>query len=139
MAAPLVNGIAHDFTQLVPLYLGVPLNSLTNIDYDIPQEKVNNMGVGPNAVSRGRGAIDPTGSMELSMTDIEAMRAVSPDGLMVSIPMNDFVLVFGNPQFPTTHVLKNLEFSNDGISASTGDTDLKKTLNFTFSNLETLQ
>lgn len=135
MAAPLVNGIAFDYVQIVPLFLGVPLVSMTSINYEEIQEKVNNMGTGNRPVSRGRGAIDASGSMELSMNDIEAMREVAPDGSLLFIPSSDFILVFGNPQNVQTHVLKNLEFTNDGGSGTVGDTDLKFTLNFVISHV----
>ena len=136
MAAPLVNGIAFDFVQLTPLFLGVPLVSMSSITYEEIQEKINNMGVGNRPVSRGRGAIDASGSMELSMNDIEAIRDVAPSGSLLLLPASDFVLVFGNPQNVQTHILKNLEFTNDGVTGAVGDTDLKLTLNFVISNVQ---
>ena len=77
-----------------------------------------------------------TGSIELSMNDIEAMREVAPNGSLLAIPASDFVLVFGNPQNVQTHVLKNLEFTNDGGAGTQGDTDLKSTLNFIISDVQ---
>ena len=136
MAAPLVNGISFDFVQLTPLFLGVPLVSMSSITYEEIQEKINNMGVGNRPVSRGRGAIDASGSMELSMNDIEAIRDVAPSGSLLLLPASDFVLVFGNPQNVQTHILKNLEFTNDGVTGAVGDTDLKLTLNFVISQFQ---
>ena len=136
MAAPLVNGIAFDFVQLTPLFLGVPLVSMSSITYEEVQEKVNNFGVGNRPVSRGRGAIDASGSMEISMNDIEAIRDIAPNGSLLLIPASDFILIFGNPQNIQTHVLKNLEFTNDGVTGTQGDTDLKLTLNFVISNVQ---
>ena len=136
MAAVLVNGKAFDFVQITPLFLGVPLVSMSSITYEETQEKVNNFGTGNRPVSRGQGAIEATGSMELSMNDIEAIREVAPNGSLLLIPASDFVLVFGNPQNIQTHVLKNLEFTNDGGTGTVGDTDLKLTLNFVISNVQ---
>ena len=136
MAAPLVNGIAFDFVQLTPLFLGVPLVSMSSITYEEVQEKVNNFGVGNRPVSRGRGAIDASGSMEISMNDIEAIRDIAPNGSLLLIPASDFILIFGKPQNIQTHVLKNLEFTNDGVTGTQGDTDLKLTLNFVISNVQ---
>ena len=136
MAAPLVNGIAFDYVQITPLFLGVPLVSMSSITYEEIQEKVNNFGTGNRPVSRGRGAIDASGSMELSMNDIEALREVAPNGSLLLLPASDFVLVFGNPQNVQTHVLKNLEFTNDGVTGTQGDTDLKLTLNFVISDVQ---
>ena len=136
MAAPLVNGISFDFVQLTPLFLGVPLVSMSSITYEEIQEKVNNFGIGNRPVSRGRGAIDASGSIELSMNDLEAMREVAPNGSLLLLPASDFVLVFGNPQNIQTHILKNLEFTNDGMTGAVGDTDLKLTLNFVISDVQ---
>lgn len=136
MAVPLVNGIAFDYVQIVPVYLGVPLVSMTSITYEQTQEKVNNMGTGNFPVSQGQGGIESTGSIELSMNDIEALREVAPDGSLLFLPASDFILVFGNPQNVQTHVLKNLRFTNDGGAGTQGDTDLKFTLNFTLSHVQ---
>lgn len=136
MAAPLVNGQAFSYVQITPLFLGVPLVSMSSITYEETQEKVNNFGTGNRPISRGRAAIEATGSIELSMNDIEAMREVAPNGSLLAIPASDFVLVFGNPQNVQTHILKNLEFTNDGGAATQGDTDLKLTLNFTISHVQ---
>lgn len=136
MAAPLVNGQAFSYVQITPLFLGVPLVSMSSITYEEVQEKVNNFGTGNRPISRGRGTIEATGSMELSMNDIEAMREVATDGSLLAIPASDFVLVFGNPQNVQTHILKNLEFTNDGGTGTVGDTDLKLTLNFVISHVQ---
>ena len=136
MAVPLVNGQAFSYVQITPLFLGVPLVSMTSITYEEVQEKVDNLGTGNRGISRGRGPIVSTGSMELSMNDIEAMREVAPNGSLLAIAASDFVLVFGNPQNVQTHVLKNLEFTNDGGAGTQGDTDLKLTLNFIISDVQ---
>ena len=135
MAQPLINGQAFDFAQIIPLYLDTPLVSLTSITYEEVQEKVDNPGTGNRPISRGRADIKASGSMELSMNDIEALREVAPEGSLLLLPATDFLLVFGNPQNVQTHVLKNLEFTNDGGAATQGDTDLKMTLNFIISNV----
>ena len=135
MALPLINGQAFDYAQITPLYLGVPLVSMTSITYEETQEKVDNPGTGNRGISRGRADIKSSGSIELSMNDIEALRVVAPEGSLLALPASDFILVFGNPQNIQTHILKNLEFTNDGGTGTQGDTDLKMTLNFIISNV----
>ena len=135
MALPLINGQAFDYAQITPLYLGVPLVSMTSITYEETQEKVDNPGTGNRGISRGRADIKSSGSIELSMNDIEALREVAPNGSLLALPASDFILVFGNPQNIQTHILKNLEFTNDGGTGTQGDTDLKMTLNFIISNV----
>ncbi len=135
MALPLVNGQAFDYAQIIPLYLDVPLVSMTSITYEETQEKVDNPGTGNRGISRGRADIKSNGSIELSMNDIEALREIAPQGSLLLLPASDFQLVFGNPQNVQTHVLKNLEFTNDGGTGTQGDTDMKMTLNFIISNV----
>lgn len=135
MALPLINGQAFDYAQITPLYLGVPLVSMTSITYEETQEKVDNPGTGNRGISRGRADIKSSGSIELSMNDIEALREVALNGSLLALPASDFILVFGNPQNIQTHILKNLEFTNDGGTGTQGDTDLKMTLNFIISNV----
>lgn len=135
MAQPLINGQAFDYAQITPLYLGVPLVSMTSITYEEVQEKVDNPGTGNRPISRGRADIKSNGSIEISMNDIEALRDVAPDGSLLLLPASDFILVFGNPQNIQTHILKNLEFTNDGGTGTQGDTDMKLTLNFIISNV----
>lgn len=132
----LVNGRAYDYSQIIPAYIGVPLPSMSVIEYEETQEKTNNYGTGTRPVSRGHGEIQATGSMEVAMEDIEALREAAIDGSLLNLPSADFLLVFGNPGKVQTHVLKNLEFTSDGGGGNQGDTDLKRTLNFTISHVE---
>lgn len=136
MAVPLVNGQAFDYTQIIVSILGVPIVSVSSISYTEEQEKVNNMGTGNRPVSRGRGAIDASGSVEISMNDIEAIRDVAPSGSLLLIPAFDIVVVFGNPQNVQTHVLKNCEFTNDGVETTQGDTDIKRTFDLVISDIQ---
>ncbi len=136
MAITLINGRAFDFSQIIASYKGVPLPSLSEINYEETQEKTNNMGTGNRAVSRGHGTIDVTGSMTLSQNDIEALREVAPNGSLLALPSDDFILVFTNPSNPQTHVIKDMEFTNDGGGGTTGDTDLTVTLNFVASEIK---
>ena len=136
MAAVLVNGRAYDHSQITVVYLGVPLVSVTSIDYGEDQEKGFNMGMGNRPVSYGQAGIEASGSIELSMNDIEAIRDVAPNGSLVQIPLSDMVIVFANPQKPVTHIIKNVTFTSDRPSSSQGDTDIKLTLDFLASNIK---
>lgn len=122
---PLINGRAYDFAQIIVTILGVPVASVSAIDYEETQEKKNNYGAGNRPVSRGAGAIECSASIEMSMNDIEAIRNVAPNGSLLQVPAFDITIFFGNAQSPKTHVLKNCEFTKDGVSGSQGDTDLK--------------
>lgn len=136
MATPLINGIAYDYTQIIVNILGVPVVSVSSIEYNEEQEKTNNFGTGNRPVSRGQGAIDASGSIEISMNDTEALRDVAPDGSLLLIPSFDIIIVFGNVQNVQTHVLKNAAFTSDGHSSSQGDTDLKRSFDLVISHVK---
>lgn len=132
---PLINGTAYDFSQIIVTILGVPVASVSSIEYKEEQEKKNNYGAGNRPVSRGAGVIEASGSFEISMNDIEAIRTVAPNGSLLQIPAFDITVFFGNPQKPTTHVLKNCEFTNDGTETSQGDTDVKRKFDLVLSHV----
>ena len=122
---PLINGKAYEYADIIFDILGVPTPSISSIDYDEEQEKKNNFGAGHYAVSRGKGTRDVKVSFTMSMNDTEALRDAALNGSLLSIPMFDIIIVFGNPQKPERHIIKNFEFTKDGVSGTTGDTDMK--------------
>ena len=136
MSVPLINGKAYDYVGITAIVLGVPLPSISQINYTEEQEKTNNFGTGNRPVSRGKAAIEASASFEISMNDVEALRDVAPDGSLLLIPAFDIIIVYGNPQKPITHVLKNCEFTNDGVETSQGDTDIKRTFDLVISHVK---
>ena len=134
MAVPaLINGQAYDYTQIIMSVLGVPVAGVTSINYTEEQEKTNNFGAGNRPVSRGRGAIEASGSIELSMNEIEALRDAAPSGSMLKIPPFEITIDYLNLQKVVTHKLKNVEFTNDGVETSQGDTDIRRTFDIVMS------
>ncbi len=136
MSVSLINGRAFDYSQIIVNILGVPIVSVSSISYTEEQEKVNNFGTGNRPVSRGQAAIDASGSIEISMNDVEAIRDVAPSGSLLLIPAFDIVIIFGNPQSVQTHVLKNCEFTNDGVETTQGDTDIKRSFDLVISDIQ---
>lgn len=133
---PLVNGRAYDFTQILVKILGAPVPSVSAISYTEEQAKENNFGAGSRPVSRGRGTINASGSISLSMNDIEALRDVSLDGSLLKIEPFDIQVSFLNAQKVVTHVLKNCEFLDDGTEAATDDKDIKRSFNLVISHIK---
>jgi len=133
---PLINGTAYDFSQIIVTILGVPVASVSSIEYSEEQEKTNNYGAGNRPVSRGQGAIEAKASIEFSMNDVESIRAVALNGSLLNIPAFDITVFFGNLQNPVTHVLKNAEFVNDGIETSQSDTDVKRKFDLVISHIK---
>ena len=132
---PLINGKAYDFSDIIVTILGVPVASVSAIKYKEEQEKKNNYGAGDRPVSRGKGAIEADASFDISMNDVEAIRAVALDGSLLKVPAFDIVVFFGNGANPVTHVLKNCEFLSDGVEVSQGDTDTKRSFDLVISHI----
>lgn len=135
MATPLINGRAYDYAQIEVNILGVPVAGVSAISYTEEQEKVNNFGAGSRPVSRGHGAINASGSVTISMNDVEAIRDASPEGSLLQIPSFDISVTFLNAQKVVTHVLKNVEFLNDGVEATQGDTNLERAFDIVLSHI----
>lgn len=135
MATPLINGRAYDYAQIQVTILGVPVAGVSAISYSQEQEKVNNFGAGSNPVSRGHGAIDTSASITISMNDVEAIRDAAPNGSLLAIPAFDVTVTFLNAQKVVTHVIKNCEFTNDGMEATQGDTNIERAFDLVASHI----
>ena len=132
----LINGRAYSYVDITAVGLGGNFPGLKSINYEQTQEKPNGFGAAQLPVNYGLGKRDSSGSMTLSMNDIEALRDAAPNGNLLDIPPFDFLIVFGNPQKPVTHVLQSLRFTNDGGNMSEDDTDIVFGLNFVFSDIK---
>lgn len=135
MSQPLINGRAYDYVDIQLSILGAEINGVTEINYTQEQEKANNFGTGVFPTSRGRAARDTSGSLGLSMNEVEALREVAPLGNLLDIPLFDVVIVFGNVQAPQTHVVKNVEFIDDGVETTQGDTSINRVFGFVASHV----
>ena len=133
----LINGRAYDFTQIVFVVLGVPVPSVSSISYTEEMETKMNFGTGQLPVSIGYGAINSKGSIEISMNDVEAIRDVCPlRGSFTSLPLFDILVVYGNPQRPVRHIIKNVSFTDDGVESAQNETDIKRKFNFVCSHIQ---
>ena len=135
MAQPLINGRAYDYVDIQLSMFGGQINGISEINYTQEQEKTNNFGTGVYPVSRGRAGRDTTGSIGLSMNEVEALREAAPGGNILDFAPFDVVIVFGNVQAPQTHVVKNVEFTNDGVETSQGDTTINRVFTFVASHV----
>lgn len=132
---PLINGRAYDFTQILVKILGAPIASVSAISYTEEQTKENNFGAGSRPVSRGQGAINASGSITLSMNDVEAIRDVALNGSLLKIEPFDIQVSYLNAQKVVTHILKNCEFMDDGVETSQDDKDIKRSFNLVISHI----
>jgi len=125
----LINGKSYDYSQIVVNIGGVPLTGVTEINYEEEQEKVNNKGLGKRGHSRGRGSIESSASIGLSMNETEKLRdaavaAGDAAGSLLSLEPFTIIVTYGNSQRVVTHKLLNAEFTKDGGGGSEGDTEI---------------
>ena len=75
-------------------------------------------------MGRGYGKIEYSGSIGLLRDEVEALRASSDTGRLQDIAPFDIIVQFipVNGQKIVTHRLRNVQFKNDGIDMSEGDT-----------------
>ena len=52
------------------------------------------------------------------------------------IPPFEITIVYLNLQKVVTHKLKNVEFTNDGVETSQGDTDIRRTFDIVMSDVK---
>lgn len=136
MAAALINGTAYSYSQIIINIMNVPLNDITSVNYTEEQEKTNEAGIGELPVSRGRAGISASGSLEIGMTDVEALRDVAPKGKLVKLLPFDIIVTFVNAQRIVSHTLEDVEFLDDGVETSGGDTRIARTFNLIIGNIK---
>ena len=135
MAVTLVNGRAYSYVDVTLTILNVPTPGLSAINYTEEQDKTNEFGTSNRPTARGRGAINASGSLEISMDEVEALRDVAPSGSLLLLPAFDIVVVFGNPGKIQTHVLEAVEFLDAGVELAAGDTEVKRTFGIVMSKI----
>ncbi len=136
MATTLVNGKSYSYVDIVMVVAGVPIFGVTGINYEETQEKTNNYGASIRPVSRGRGKKETSGDITLDMNEVEALRDAIPSGSLLDIDPFDVQVSYLNAQKVVTHILKNCEFTNDGVGASEGDTNISKQFNLVMSHIK---
>lgn len=131
MALPLINGKSYNFAEINILIGGVVVVGVSEVNYTETQEKANNYGTGDRPVSRGRGPIEVTASIGLHMEDVQKLRQAAPSGSLLNLDLFDVQVTFlsGTPgiNLPATHILKNCEFTDDGVETAQGDGAIMRT------------
>jgi hypothetical protein len=129
MATPLINGINYSWANVSLVLFGVPVVGITKIDYKRKQKKENNYGFGSQPVSRGYGAYEYEGSIELYLDEWKRIIAAAPNRDPLLIPPFDIQVVYtGRGVVPDRDVLKSCEFMEDNMTANQGDTKLLVTV-----------
>ena len=129
MATPLINGINYSWANISLVLFGVPVAGITKIEYKKSQKKENNYGAGTQPVSRGYGNYEYEGSIELYTEEWKRIIAAAPDRDPMMIPPFEIQVVYsGRGVVTEKDVLKAVEFKQDMLSTSQGDTKMLVTV-----------
>lgn len=136
--APLINGVAHSWANLDVRISGVLVTGITKISYNEEQEMENIYGAGQYPVARGYGRIKADGSITLLREEIEEIRAGSPTGRLQDIAPFPIIVSFlpQAGQKIKVDVLHDVQFADDGLEISEGDTSNSKELKLILSHIE---
>lgn len=125
----LINGVNYSWQDVRLVLFGVPVRGITKIEYKAKQNKMNNYGVGIEPISRGYGNKEYEGSIELYLDEWKAIIAASPNTDPTAIDAFSIQVVYGSAR-TTARVdyLNMVEFLEDPLSTSQGDTSIKITI-----------
>jgi hypothetical protein len=123
---PLINGINYSWANVKVILFGVPVVGITKIEYKIKQKKENNYGAGYEPISRGYGNKEYEGMIEIYSDELKRIIASAPDRDLMKIPPFKIHVLFesGLGALVTEDVLAMCEFTEEGLTASQGDTKL---------------
>jgi hypothetical protein len=135
----LINGRSYDWSQITANIGGVPVAGIASISYEETQEIADNFGAGNRPVSRGFGIIESTGSVTLSMNEVERIQLASPNGLLSGIPEFDITVTFASADgVPANHTLKSCRFKGNKRDMSQGDTEVNVELELQIAEIKWL-
>lgn len=135
---PLVNGTAYSYVQCTAEAWGINI-LFTELNYKESQAKTNNYNNGKYASTRTYGKVEPTSnSITLDKKQNDALRAIAPSRRALhSLPPTDFRVTYANAgEPPTTDIIKNFEFKDNGNEGSVDDDYMTTSLETIFSHIE---
>lgn len=124
-----INDREYDWSMLeikLSNVAGEPITGVTSVKYSRDRDVKANYGVGSNPVGRGYGNYEYKASITLNMKAAEQLRALSPDGNLMGLGEFDLIVSYLHPKQDNMviHTIKNCIFSNDGVEANQGDTEI---------------
>lgn len=128
-ATAIINGVNYSWGNLNIILLGNLVIGATKLSYKAAQEKANGYGWGYEPVYRGYGRVSYDGSIEMYTDEWKKIIAASPGNDPLKILPSDIQIVFaGSRVLPTKDVLQAVEFLENPLDASEGDTRLLITI-----------
>lgn len=135
--AILTNGVNYSWGNVIAIILGVPIVGITKIDYKAKQTKENQYGQGFDPVSVGYGNVEYEGTLEMYLDEWKKIIAASPNRDPLQIPFFDITVVFGGSRvLPDKDVLNNVEFLENPMTTSQGETKILVQIPFRFAGIK---
>ena len=83
----MINGNEYAWEDIQVVLFGRVVEGITAIEYSMKKEHTNIYGRGSKPIAMGRGKNEPTGSITLLQSEVEAIQAGLPKGMsLVDIP-----------------------------------------------------
>lgn len=135
----LILGQEYSFVDAKFTVFGIELFSCSNFVATETQEKTNNYGMQGRPVSRGRGKKEYECSVDLSLKDVERLKALTPLLNLTDIPFGFATLTLDNGVNKHQIILTAFEFKSDGIEISSDDTEARRTYEAICADIEMLK
>lgn len=137
MAQVMAMGVQYGWGNITAILFGSPLVGITKIEYKSTQKKDNLYGFGRDVVGRGYGNFEYTGSLEVYTEEwIKIIKASATGDPLQIPPFNITVVYAGTGVVPVRDVLYNVEFLENPLTSSQGDTSIKVTIPIIFSGMD---
>jgi hypothetical protein len=129
---PMINGIAYSWSQIEIQLSNIKqtLVGVKKIEYSDEQEIQMNFGAGNMPVSRGHGRVTAEATIELSMEDVEAIRAQIPSGRLNDLNEFDVIVSYLHPDKAkiVTHTIKHCVFNTNNSGSEEGGMEITSEL-----------
>lgn len=134
---PLELGVLYSWPQIQPIIAGVPFVGINSIMFGKTREYKDVHGVGAVVIGRVSGRVTfKTATVNILLDDWKRVIAASPNGdptllapFQIRLP---FVPDTNNPNLPTTDIMQNCQFMDDGNTYKEGDTGFWQSVNIIY-------
>lgn len=122
----LVNGQGYSFSDIRISALGnLNIAGFKAITYTSTWQKQNSHGAQGEPVERTRSQKNYTGSITLTLKEVQRIREAAGKRSLVDIPPFPIAVSYANGADPViTDILEYCEFTDDPVTSSNGDTEI---------------
>lgn len=121
----MINGTNYVWANIKLVLFGAPIQGITKIEYKRKQNKENNYGAGTEPISRGYSNVEYEGSISLYLDEWKKIVRAAPNNDPLAIAPFDIPVIFGGSRVEAvTDVLRSVEFMEDPLSTSQGDSKI---------------